>query len=92
MATHTQTRFIVAIADLERFEIVNKTLGREGGDELLRLAATRFAAAAGGSDVVAHVGSDKFAVIIPESSEAFDAARLLEEFWRQLARDAVQHR
>jgi diguanylate cyclase (GGDEF)-like protein/PAS domain S-box-containing protein len=83
MATHTQTRFMVAIADPERFEALNNTLGREGGDELLRLAATRFAAAAGGSDVVAHVGSDKFAAIIPESSEGFDASRLLEEFWRR---------
>jgi len=83
MATHTQSRFIVAIADPERFEVLNNTLGREGGDELLQRAATRFAAAAGGSDVVARIGSDRFAAIIPESSEGFDAPRLLEEFWRK---------
>jgi diguanylate cyclase (GGDEF)-like protein/PAS domain S-box-containing protein len=81
MAAHTQARFIVAIADPERFEVLNNTLGREGGDELLRQAATRFAAAAGGADVVAHIGSDKFAAIIPGGYADFEAARLLEEFW-----------
>jgi diguanylate cyclase (GGDEF)-like protein len=83
MARHTQARFVVAIADPERFEVLNNTLGREGGDQLLQLAATRFAAAAGGSDVVARIGSDKFAAIIPGSAEGFDASRLLEEFWRK---------
>jgi diguanylate cyclase (GGDEF)-like protein len=81
MAAHTQAQFLVAIADPERFEVLNNTLGRAGGDELLKQVAARFAVAAGGSDVVAHMGSDKFAVIIPGSSEGFDAARLLEEFW-----------
>ena len=83
MSMHTQARFAVAIADPERFEALNNTLGRAGGDELLKQVALRFAAAAGGSDVVAHMGSDKFAAIIPTSAEAFDAARLLEEFWRK---------
>jgi len=31
MARHTQARFVVAIADPERFEVLNNTLGREGG-------------------------------------------------------------
>ena len=83
MVTHTRGRFLVAISDPERFEVLNNTLGRAGGDELLRQAATRFAAAAGGSDAVAHIGSDRFAVIIPGPSEGFDAPRAVEEFWRK---------
>jgi diguanylate cyclase (GGDEF)-like protein/PAS domain S-box-containing protein len=81
MALHTRGRFLVAIADPERFEAHNNTLGREGGDALLQQAARRFAEAAGGDDVVAHIGSDKFAAIIPASAEGFDASRLIEEFW-----------
>ncbi len=83
IAAHTQAHFAVVIADPERFEVLNNTLGRAGGDELLRKAASRFSAAAGGSDVVARVGSDKFAVIIPGSSEGFNASRQVEEFWRR---------
>ena len=82
MAMHAQAQFIVAIADPERFELLNNALGRAGGDELLKQAAARFAAAAGGSDVVAHMGSDKFAAIIP-GSDSLDASRVLEEFWRK---------
>jgi diguanylate cyclase len=81
MATHTPTQFLVAIADTERFELLNNTLGRAGGDDLLKDLATRFAAAAGGSDVVAHMGADRFAVIIPGSSAGFDAPGRLKEFW-----------
>jgi diguanylate cyclase len=83
MSAHTRAHFLVAIADPERFEVLNNALGRAGGDELLKQVAARFAAAAGGADVVSHIGSDKFAVIIPGSAEAFDAPRMLEEFWRK---------
>ncbi len=82
MAMHAQSQFVVVIADPERFEALNNTLGRAGGDELLKQAAARFAAAAGGSDLVAHMGSDKFAAIIP-GTEGSDASRLLEDFWRK---------
>ena len=58
MSMHTQASDAVAIADPERFEALNNTLGRAGGDELLKQVALRFAAAAGGSDVVAHMGSE----------------------------------
>jgi diguanylate cyclase (GGDEF)-like protein/PAS domain S-box-containing protein len=83
MAAHTQARFAVAISDPERFEVLNNALGRAGGDELLKQAASRFAAAAGGTDVVARIGSDKFAAILPETSEGFNVQRLLEDFWRK---------
>ena len=83
MATHTQASFAVVISDPERFEVLNNALGRAGGDELLKQAALRFAAAAGGTDVVSRIGSDKFAAIITGRSEGFDAPRLVEEFWRK---------
>lgn len=83
MAMHTQASFAVVIADPERFEVLNNALGRTAGDELLKQAAWRFATAAGGTDVVARIGSDRFAAIIPGRSEDFDAPRLVEEFWRK---------
>jgi diguanylate cyclase (GGDEF)-like protein/PAS domain S-box-containing protein len=83
MATHTQACFAVMVADPERFEALNNTLGRAAGDDLLKQAAARFAEAAGGADVAARLGSDKFAAIIPGTSAGFNAARLLEEFWRK---------
>jgi diguanylate cyclase (GGDEF)-like protein/PAS domain S-box-containing protein len=81
MAAHTQARFAVVIADPERFEALNSTFGRAAGDEVLRLVATRLVEAAGGEDVVAHMGGDQFAAIVP-----LDGARMthqLDELWRK---------
>ena len=83
MAQHTQGRFAVVVADPERFEALNSTLGRATGDEVLRQAGTRFAEAAGGHDIAGHIGADQFAAIIPGSVDEVRTSRLLENIWHR---------
>jgi diguanylate cyclase (GGDEF)-like protein/PAS domain S-box-containing protein len=81
MAAHSAASFAVIVADPERFEVLNNTLGRAAGDQLLRQAAARFTEAAGGPEVAGHIGSDQFAAIITGPVDTAAMGRMIEELW-----------
>jgi diguanylate cyclase (GGDEF)-like protein/PAS domain S-box-containing protein len=54
----------MVLIDLERFRNVNETLGRHGGDEVLRQVARRLESAFNGKDYLARTGADGFAVVV----------------------------
>jgi diguanylate cyclase (GGDEF)-like protein len=74
-------RIGVLLIDLDRFRLINESLGQQAGDELLRAVAGRIRAALRGGDVVARLGGDQFAVYTPslagEQAAAVMARNLL---------------
>ena len=60
--------------DLDRFKIINDTLGHQIGDELLREVACRLSTVVRETDFVARLGGDEFVIILPGISSAADAA------------------
>ena len=60
--------------DLDRFKIINDTLGHQVGDELLREVACRLSAVIRETDFVARLGGDEFVIILPGINSPADAA------------------
>jgi diguanylate cyclase (GGDEF)-like protein/PAS domain S-box-containing protein len=71
--------------DLDRFKLVNDTLGHPTGDELLIAVARRLQAAVGGRDVVARLGGDEFVVLVLGVTCAADAEPVAERLQAALA-------
>jgi diguanylate cyclase (GGDEF)-like protein/PAS domain S-box-containing protein len=63
----------VMFADLDRFKLVNDTLGHTIGDELLKTVAYRLKSALREEDSIARMGGDEFTVLITDLKGADDA-------------------
>jgi diguanylate cyclase (GGDEF)-like protein len=81
-ARRYERQFAVLFIDLDRFKIINDSLGHEAGDILLVEIAARLRQSLRSSDVVARLGGDEFVVILEQSADRGDteaiARKLLE--------------
>ena len=66
----------VMYVDLDRFKVVNDTLGHSLGDRLLQVVSRRLRDVLRADDTIARLGGDEFAVIIPEISRAEEAGNV----------------
>jgi diguanylate cyclase (GGDEF)-like protein len=66
------------LIDLERFKNINDSLGRPAGDALLKLVADWLTRNLDYANLVARVGADQFAVVLPQVIQDGDVTRLLE--------------
>ncbi|HPD55867.1 MAG TPA: PAS domain S-box protein [Smithellaceae bacterium] len=73
-AKRNRRKLAVFFIDLDRFKIINDTLGHDAGDQLLQEIAARYQQTLRAMDVVARLGGDEFVVMIEEISDAGQAA------------------
>ena len=74
----------VLFLDLDRFKVVNDSLGHAAGDDLLVAVAERLAGCVRGGDTVARLGGDEFAVLLAGLGVGREATRTAERIIRAL--------
>jgi diguanylate cyclase (GGDEF)-like protein/PAS domain S-box-containing protein len=64
----------VLFLDIDRFKVINDSLGHNIGDQLLQAVAARVQSCVRDSDTVARLGGDEFTVLLPRLNRSEDAA------------------
>lgn len=67
------------LIDLERFKNINDSLGQAAGDALLRQVANWLTRNLPGASLVARIGADRFAAVLPHVKHEGAVRRLLDE-------------
>ncbi|MFA6921655.1 MAG: EAL domain-containing protein [Gallionella sp.] len=79
MAKRSQTQLAILFLDLDRFKIVNDSLGHHAGDLLLKIVSERLKNCTRKTDTVARLGGDEFVVLLSNIRESSDAARVAKK-------------
>jgi diguanylate cyclase (GGDEF)-like protein/PAS domain S-box-containing protein len=75
----------VIFLDLDRFKLINDTLGHSNGDLLLQSVAQRLRKGLYEGDTIARQGGDEFLILLPELNQEEAAATVAEKILRLLA-------
>lgn len=80
-----QSLLALASIDLDKFKLVNDSLGHDIGDDLLKYIAEKLQQYIREVDTVARLGGDEFMVILNEVSDQATAERVIKEMLQQLS-------
>ncbi len=83
---HENYRFAVVFFDVNRFKLVNESLGHTLGDELLLAVAHRLRSVLREGDTLARLGGDEFTILLDELARPEEATRVAEKIHEALAR------
>ncbi|RCX09813.1 putative bifunctional diguanylate cyclase/phosphodiesterase [Extensimonas vulgaris] len=86
------SRFAIVFLDLDRFKIVNDSLGHSFGDRVLQLVAERIAACLRQTDMLCRLGGDEFLLYLHEADATAAegvARRILESMLRPCELDGM---
>ncbi len=83
-AKRTGRGVAIGLMDLNRFKVVNDSLGHLAGDRLLCEVAGRLQRGVRSQDTVARMGGDEFLLLMTDVESADDARRLAERFTAML--------
>ncbi|MCI0411207.1 EAL domain-containing protein [bacterium] len=87
-AAHAKRRkdylFAVLFLDLDRFKVVNDSLGHTIGDRLLVALSHRLLSLLRPGDTVARLGGDEFAILLDDIKDISDATRIADRIQKEL--------
>ncbi|NJM47349.1 MAG: EAL domain-containing protein [Alkalinema sp. RU_4_3] len=78
-------QFAILFLDLDRFKVINDSLGHLVGDELLIGIARRLERCVHSTDMVARLGGDEFTVLLEDIPNSDEAAKVADRIHEELA-------
>jgi diguanylate cyclase (GGDEF)-like protein len=86
---HGAPPFALVFIDVDRFQLVNHSLGPHAGDEAVRVIAERIRAAIRPGDTIARIGGDEFVVMTDGLADAEAAVALAARVLDSISRPVV---
>jgi diguanylate cyclase (GGDEF)-like protein len=77
--------FSVLFIDLDRFKVVNDSLGHQVGDDMLQIIAQRIRGCIKENDTVARFGGDEFLILLHDADDYATVVAILERLLRHIA-------
>ena len=84
-ARRNKSKIGLMFIDLDRFKIVNDSLGHHAGDQLLIEVAKRLTKSVRGQDTVARFAGDEFTIVLEDLKDGENAGRVAENVLKALA-------
>ncbi len=88
-AQHHKRQLAVFFIDLDRFKIINDTMGHDAGDQLLQEIAKRFKLALRAADIVGRMGGDEFIILIEDVKELSQVAIVADKILANISKPMV---
>ena len=82
-------RFAVMFIDLDRFKLINDSLGHQAGDYLLQEIAERLRIAVGKRGMIARIGGDEFTVFVQNYTHGDHLVEIAQEVLTELCHPMV---
>lgn len=89
LARRSDSKVAVLFLDLDRFKVVNDSMGHQAGDELLKQVAQRLRESIRDVDTVARQGGDEFVIVLNGIEQARQAAKVAAKIVTALAHPFV---
>ena len=85
MAGHSGAAVALVCFDIDRFKVINDSLGHEYGDRVLATVARRVSLCLTAAQTCARFGGDEFCVLMPQVTDADEACRNARDILRVVA-------
>jgi len=86
-ARRQKSMMALLFLDLDRFKVINDSLGHAIGDQLLRVISRRLKNCIRDEDTIARLGGDEFMILLPRITSSSDAGRV----GRKITEALVEH-
>jgi diguanylate cyclase (GGDEF)-like protein/PAS domain S-box-containing protein len=73
------------LVNIDRFKLINESLGHKFGDEVIKSIAQRLQKIIGTDDTLAHLGADEFAIVLRDIHRPEDAAEIARKVLHRIS-------
>nr|WP_320050258.1 EAL domain-containing protein [uncultured Desulfuromonas sp.] len=84
-AKRTRSSVFLMLLDVDRFKVINDSMGHDNGDRLLQLIADRLLSLVREADTVVRLGGDEFVLLLNDVETLDDALKVADSIHQELA-------